>query len=50
MAQGEEEIKIDTTPIEIDPSIFIDPPAGNEDVTETENKEEDSTGSGNPWI
>ena len=50
MAQGEEEIKIDTAPIEIDPSIFIDPPAGGEGATKTKNTEEESTETENPWI
>ena len=44
MAQGEEEIEIDTAPIEIDPSIFLDPPADGESVTETTNTEETSDG------
>lgn len=50
MAQGEEEIKIDTAPIEIDPSIFIDPPVGGEGATKTKNTEEESTETENPWI
>lgn len=61
MAKGEEEIKIDTDPIEIDPSIFIDPQPNGDVLPEietvednsgegTSNNEEEEEGSENPWM
>lgn len=57
MAKGEEEIKIDIDPLEIDPSIFMDPQPNGDVLPETENTENNNSESGNeedstenPWM